>query len=63
MTMATITKENISLGWLTYSSEVQSIIIMAEHGDVQADMVLEKEFLHADMQTAGSRLSITLGET
>ena len=28
---------------MAYSSEVQSSIIMLEHGGMQADMVLEKE--------------------
>ena len=31
------------MGWLTYSSEAQSIIIMVGHGAMQADMVLEKK--------------------
>ena len=31
-----------TLGWLAYSSEIQSIIIMVGHGGVLADMVLEK---------------------
>ena len=42
MTMATLTKESIEMGWLTYSSEIQSIIIIVEHGSMLADMVLEK---------------------
>ena len=42
-------------GWLTIS-EVQSVIIMAGHGSMQADMVLEKELrvLRFDPQEAGS---------
>ena len=31
------------MGWLTYSSEVQFIIIMVIYGGVQADIVLEKK--------------------
>ena len=44
-------------GWLTIS-EVQSVIIMAGHGSMQADMVLEKELrvLRFDPQGAGSDL-------
>ena len=43
MTTATLIKNNIKLG-LAYSSGVQSILTMQEHGGVQADTVLlEKE--------------------
>ena len=42
MTTATLVKGNIQLGWLTYSSEAQSLIIMAGHDGIQADMLLEK---------------------
>ena len=51
------------MGWLTVS-EAQSIIIMAGHGGMQADMVLEKDLrvLHLDPQATGSKLSVsTLG--
>ena len=33
-----------------------------EHDSMQAHMLLEKELLHVDMQTTGSKLSITLSE-
>lgn len=35
--------KNISLGWFTYSAEVQSIINMMGHGGIQVDMVLKRE--------------------
>ena len=38
------------MGLLTYSLEAQSIFIMMEHGCVQANMVLEKDMLHVNMQ-------------
>ena len=41
MTTVTLKKEK-AFSWMTYSSEVQSVIIMVGHGGVQADMVLEK---------------------
>ena len=42
MTTASLVKENIQLGWLTYSSEAQSLITVAGNDGIQADMVLEK---------------------
>ena len=43
---------------MAYSSEIQFIIIMVEHGNTQADMVLEKKLrvLHLEMQATGSDL-------
>ena len=43
---------------MAYSSEIQSITIMVEHGNMQAHMVLEKELrvLHLDPQATGSGL-------
>ena len=41
MTKATLIKEKHLIGWLTFS-EVLSIIIMVQHGGIQADIVLEK---------------------
>jgi hypothetical protein len=38
MTKATLIRITFNLGWLT-GSEVQSIIIKAEHGSIQAGMV------------------------
>lgn len=35
--------KNISLGWFTYSSEVESIINMTERGGMQVDTVLKRE--------------------
>ena len=43
---------------LAYSSEVESIVIIGgKHGNMQADMVLEKELrvLHLDQQATGRR--------
>jgi hypothetical protein len=53
MIMATLIKENISLE-LVYSSEVQSIIIMAGSLEVCRQTVLEKELrvLHLGPQAA-----------
>ena len=45
MIMATLIKKNIQLKGLIYSSDVQSIIIMAgtwRHGGMRADVVLEE---------------------
>ena len=41
LTTVTLIKKNISLRWQLIVSEVWSIIIMVEHGDLQAD-VLER---------------------
>ena len=49
--MATFIKENIELRWQLILSKVQSI--MAGHGGMQADMVLELRVVHL----AGNRKS------
>lgn len=46
---------------LTYSSEVQLVIIMVGHGSTQAGMMLKKElrFLHVDLQAAEATMNHT----
>ena len=55
MTIATLIKEKTFNWGLLRVSEVYSIIIMAGHSSVQADMVLQKDLrvLHLDPQRAG----------
>ena len=45
--------------WVAYSSEVQSIIIMAGHGEMQEDMVLER---YLDLKGTGSGQSVILSK-
>lgn len=54
MIMASLIKRTFN--WIAYISEVQSIIIIVRHGDMQADMVLERELrlLCLDPQATGS---------
>lgn len=42
MITATLTKENISLWWLTHSPVVQYIVIIVGHDSIQAEMVMER---------------------
>ena len=47
-------QDNEHDGRLIYSSEVQSIVLVAGHGDVQADMEGEHGCMQADMVLATS---------
>ena len=62
MTMATLIKENISLG-MAYSYRDSVHCNGRKHGSIQADMVLEKELrvLHLDSKAARKRLSSAWG--
>lgn len=59
MTASTLVKENLSLG-LAYSFRGSSTIIMVGHGDVQADVVLEKG-LEKNFQQELKQESLSLG--
>jgi hypothetical protein len=57
MTKATLMKTTFNWGWLT-GSEVQSIIIKAEHGSIQAGMVQEElRVLHLHLKADRRRLA------
>ena len=45
MSMATLIKEIINLGWMTVA-QVKSIIFMVGHGSIQTDMEQELSVIH-----------------
>ena len=61
MTMATFIRKTFVWGWLTVQ-RFSPLTSWLGCGDMQADMVLEKELrvLHLDQQAIGSELYITL---
>ena len=57
MSMATLRKEIINLGWLTVS-QVKSIIFMVGHDGIQTDMEQELSGIHLNPQALGSELHL-----